>query len=650
MKLFTKKNSDYDSMPMKVYGDLVFKHFSRGLADVQEPLDYLSNQICYNKIMTKRYICYYFQVKSFGDTTSYNLLGTLRDVLRIKYSRPVYVDLMCESTPHQIKWNSMAMKNNIHIWRNSKKTKKEKSEAAEEQGFSSAMHDMEQMRQKRLENSWEYFKKCEEERTGIALTSVVFRIRIPIQDVNFSQILLETVSEVFQRQEMVVNPINMYLYDLIQLISPFKHEHTKLARMLLANRVLSTTITSSFEPTTQGHLNDGNLILGNDIKNHQLVKIDTHPKDQSGTNVLVVGMTGSGKSCMMKSVLEQVLAIGDYLYITDYEGNEYTPFGDAYGAVYLDLQGDDGKYYEPLRLTTLTDIPELNKGILQSAINGVYQLISVLMGKPLTASQEKLVSQAITEHAKSVGVDLDDKATWINSDKMSIKGLLPKLKVYSNSRQMLDKYGSQLTELVDTLSTYFEGVYKYMFTKPISFDELKDARIIITRFGSDSTSAVTGAEEVDLRIKQLTTMLLNSEIARYRRAKNQSFIMLYEELQRYLNHQGSSEWLNTIWTGIRKCNGTCIGIINDPGKLNQDISALINNSTYFIIGKTEDLKSLDYVFENPKLRGCRGLVEGLLKLNRCFLLKNNTTTTIFRCELPMVLVKSPIYSTRSDDK
>lgn len=643
-----KAEKDYNNNPMKIYGNLIFEHFSKGLSDTPEDLSYVENQICYNKIFTQNYVEYYFQVRSFGNELSYSILSILRDTIRNKYGRKVYVDLITECTPHRIKWNSTSMKNNLVVWRNARKRNQKRKSEDDKEGFSSAHHDQLDSRQKRLENSWEYFKRCDEMRTETCLATVVLRVRIPKEDLAYSTFLFEVIDEVFMREEISISPVTLYLYDFLQLISPFKHETSKLARTLVANRVLTTEHTASLGPLTQGKLNDGNIILGNDIKNRQLVKIDTHPKDQSGTNALVVGMTGSGKSCLVKAMLEQILAIGDYIYITDYEGNEYTPFGDAYGATYLDLQGEDGKYFEPLRLTTLTGDETLDKNVYQNAINGTFQMISVLMGKPLTEAQKNILSQAIEEYAKGFGVNLDDRSTWKNSTRMSIKGLLPKLKVYVNSTQLRNRYGFELTELVDTLTLYFEGVNKNMFRNPISFDELKDKKIIITRFGSDSTASVVGAESVDLRVKQLTKMLLDSEMARYRRSRNESFVMIYEELQRYLTHQGAGDWLNTIWTGIRKSNGTCIGIINDPGKLNHNISALINNSTYFIIGKTEDLVSLEYMFENPKLNNCKPLVEGLVNLNRCFLLTDSKVTTIFHCELPDAYIRSPIFSTRSD--
>ena len=63
----TKSEKDYNNMPMKIYGNLIFEHFSKGLNDVPEDLSYVENQICYNKIFTQNYVEFYFQVKSFGN-------------------------------------------------------------------------------------------------------------------------------------------------------------------------------------------------------------------------------------------------------------------------------------------------------------------------------------------------------------------------------------------------------------------------------------------------------------------------------------------------------------------------------------------------------------------------------------------------------
>lgn len=634
---------------MKLYGDLLYSFMTRGQTEKILDLDNVSNQIGFNRKVSHNYISYYIQISSMGSDMVPNLLSSIRNRVKLGSTHKIYVDLVTRSRGHKVKWNSSTMKTNVKMWKTTRKKKNNQEQINSEEGYSSSLTDMEVSWENRREGSWEYYKQCERRGTELSLTGFVFRIRMHKEDKVYLKLLFESLGEVFAKHNLRAKVINTYIYDAISEMSPFKHEGTKLASKLIADRVLSTEITSKISPLTQGKLNTGSLVLGNDQKNRQLTRIDLHPKNGKGTNIIMLATTGGGKSVIGKVLNEQILAIGDYLYIVDYEGNEYTPFGDAYGATYLDYGGDDGKYYEPLRLTSLTGIKEIDSTIVQNSINAVFMLTSILVGKPLTARQKKLIGKATIEYAKGKGVDFQDSNTWKSSSELTIKGLLPKLRNYNASRDMRNEYGSDLTELVDTFELYFEGIYSYMFTNPVSFEELSDSRLVIIRFGGDSKEELVGEDSIDIQVKQLTTMLLLQELSRYRRAKDQSFVIQLEELQRYLKHRGSGPWVNTMYTGVRKCNGTMMGIINDPEQLKEGLSALINNSEYVIVGKTEDMNAMKYMFETPKLRGCEDLVRSLSTMEHCFLIRNlEGLCSIFRAELPNKYLESPIFKTRTN--
>lgn len=650
---FTKKKKELKERNSvnvyKMYGNLLFSHITKGLTEKREPLDKVSVQLGYNRVVTKNEIHYYIQVASMNSELDDNLLSVLRDTARNQYGRRVAIDMISRNIPHHIKWSSRSMKGNVDIWRNIKKKNSSNKTAADEEGFSSAVMGDIYNRGLWRENSWKYFQDCQKKGTEVTLTFIVFRLRIPVEDEEYAFLLFNVLDSIFVSADLGVRQLNTYLYDAMNIISPFKHEEEGFSKRLIAERCLTTKVISAFTPITQGRINQGNILLGNDRRNRQGVYLDTHPKGNGGTNILVVGATGSGKSFLIKNCLEQVHAFNDFIYITDYEGNEYTAFGEEYGALFLDLKGRDGRYYEPLRLCSLTGVPDIDQEILPSSINGVYELMAVLLGHPPTSTQRNLLSMAMQEYAKGFGVDYNDESTWALSKNMTVKGLLPKLKAFSKSKEMIMSYGQDLIELANTMELYFDGVYKYMFQNPISFEELKNEKIIITRFGSFNTGSVTGEDAVDLKIKQLTMIQLNYELARYRKSRTESFMIVFEELQRYLQHTGSLEWVNASWTGIRKCNGTCVGIINDPSKLNKGISALINNSEYFIVGRTEDLQGLGYMFETPKLQGAEPLVKSLMEMKNYFLFKYGHTTSIFKCEVPKAYANSPIFKTRNDE-
>lgn len=641
---------DKKTKKSKYYGDLLFNIITRGATDEYLDLDNVSIQMGFNRLTSKKFVAYYVQVSSFHVEISPNVLSDVRKTLKLLNTGNIYVDMICRYKPHKTKWKSTAMKNNVELWRTIRHNNKKKKEKHEEEGYADSTEEMSIDWGNRREASWKYFQECDKYGIATPLVAYIFRIRVPKSDRDINlKLLFDNIVETFSLYGMNVKFMNTYMYDIMNEISPFKHTTTKFASKLIADRVLSTEITTAFNSLAQGELNSGNIILGNDIKNRKGVHIDTHPKSGKGSNVTIISSTGGGKSVLAKSMGEQVLANLDYQYIIDYEGNEYTPYGDEYNATYLDFSGFDGKYYDPLRFATPTGIPDIDKDIAKNALNAIYMIIDILLKHPMTATQKKLLNMALVDYTNSHGFYMDKQHTWDKSLSLSLKGILPKLQNYNHSEKYKHFYGKDLTELADTLENYFNGPESYMFRNPISIDELREKRLLIVRFGGDTKEELVGEEPIDTQIKQLTVMLLIQELARYRRAHNDSFVILLEELQRYLCHKGSIPWVNSMYTGIRKCNGSMIGIINDPEKLQGNLSALVNSSEYVIVGANKDINALKYLFNTPALAGCENLVRDLDQIQHGFLIRDKgNMCSIFRVELPKSYLESPIYKTRTD--
>lgn len=651
-KIASKNKTNSNTInPYKVYGDLLYSYKTKGLSERYTLSSDSDIQLCYNKCYTSKEVMFYYQISSFGDSVSTELLSALRSRIRGHYSYGVKIDMLAKSKPYKIKWSSGAMKDNQRVWRQYKKRANKAKSEADREGYSSALVNRMFRRQQRNEESWKHYQMCEEKRIGISLYSCVFRIRLPREDEYRITQIEHDLDDFVQTEGITLKRVSLFMHDFMNELSPFKHDDTKMASILLADRGMTSDITSRLLSSDQGRLPSGQLYLGNDIFNRDTVYLDVLPKTQAMTNTWLVGGSGAGKSTLTKNIIEQAIAWGLYVYVNDYERTEYTPIGEAYGAEFLDLGSGNGKYFEPLRLSTPSGDPELDSAIWSTAVSNTYAYMNVLKGSPLTINQKSVVSKAIVELFKQRGIIQSDPSTWAQGSVIRLHDLFNKIRSFKFSKSLMAEYGSELTELINMLEMYFgaEGIYSYMFTDPISFDELKDCNFIITRFGRDSKKSLTHEESVEVSIKQLTKMILEFELGMYRKSRGEHFLTIYEEVQSYLEHEGTASLLESLFAGIRKMNGTAIGVINDPSKLNKRVMGLLTNSENFIVGKLNDTKALGELASLKQLRGCESLIDRLNNEVNCFFFKTGNSRTIFKCQIPRSHVNSSIYKTRDTD-
>ena len=637
--------------PYKVYGDLLFSHKTRGLSDRPVPLNDSSIQLCYNKCYSGNEVMFFYQVSSFGDTVQSELLSAVRSRVRGFYEGKVYIDMLSKAKPYKIKWKSGAMKDNRRVWQMYKKRASNAKRQSEKEGYVSAMVRKAFARQERNEMSWNHYQRCEEERIGICLYSCVFRVRLPKDDEYQITAIEEDLDDFFKLEGISVKRISLFMYDFMSELSPFKHESTKMASKLLADRGMTSDITARLLSSDQGKMSGGQIYLGNDIYSRDTAYLDLLPKTQSMTNTWLIGGSGAGKSTLTKNIIEQALAWGFYTYVNDYEQSEYDPIGETYGATFLDLGSGNGRYFEPFRLSTPTGIDKLDSEIWSSAVSNTFAYMNTFKGSALTVGQKSIVSKAINELLKESGVSKDDMSTWGDGITIGLHSIFTKVRSFKFSKNMMAEFGSELTELINTLEMFFgeDGIYRHMFTNPIVFDELKDSKFIITRFGRDAKKSVTFEESIDISIKQLTKIILETELGRYIKSKGEHFLTIYEEVQNYLEHEGSAELLETLFAAVRKLNGTAIGVINDPSKLNSRLFGLLSNSENFVIGRLNDSTALGDLMKLRQLRGCEPLINRLSVETNCFFYRTGYTRTIFKCQIPKAHVNGPIYSTRDTE-
>ena len=81
----------------------------------------------------------------------------------------------------------------------------------------------------------------------------------------YKKILEDILNEVFIKCDITCYQINNYLFDVMKKVSPFYTDTTDFSENLINKKTVDTSIISRLLSVSQGKLNKGNLILGNDI-------------------------------------------------------------------------------------------------------------------------------------------------------------------------------------------------------------------------------------------------------------------------------------------------------------------------------------------------------------------------------------------------
>jgi hypothetical protein len=127
------------------------------------------------------------------------------------------------------------------------------------------------------------------------------------------------------------------------------------------------------------------------------------PAATEGTNIVVRGTTGSGKSFYAKALLTGMLLAGFRVVVFDVDG-EFRAWCEAWGGTWVDHTPGSGRYVEPMRVAP-------RPGGYEEMVRRVAAVVSLLAGG-LDALGENVVDKVTTATCQAVGIDPRDQATW----------------------------------------------------------------------------------------------------------------------------------------------------------------------------------------------------------------------------------------------
>lgn len=531
----------------------------------------------------------------------------------------------------------------------------------------------------------------------------LYKVRVMIvitgqRSEEFTRVLKDFERMCEHRTGLQVRRVTGVIADTVSDFSPFSAEMTKESKRKIRSTFTSDELRAQWHPFEQGIVGYGTTYLGTNIETHSPVFHQFKRDVTDAEIVIILGMSGSGKSYLMK-LLSTQLAANDNMIMTinDYEGGEYKGLGvlleKDFQVVSLDLGMGSGRYLDPVPLVPTGD-DEMDLTLFTRSRKNVIDLFRAVAGGETLSTYpwiRLIIERGVDLFYSSKGVS-QDVSTWSNLAGCSIYSVYEYLKEYRPSfddllvsvtaedkkvlkeedirelyKNALQAFQADRLYFLETFGSYFDKSKKLnnYFTKPVYLSDIIDAKLVICDYN------MRGVPESQLSELDAILIPMNAATVAYYRtvypfARGLYNVKIWEELQRFSSLPNAVEILKTPITGGRKAGDINIVASNDPAKLvEKDEYSLFANYTLAMVGKiksptyqekvcqalgitdlSDELAEIGAVIEEDE-----GLTSGYDEVHsepykKAFILKlNSGESAVVKADLPKYLSDTPLFRT-----
>ena len=531
----------------------------------------------------------------------------------------------------------------------------------------------------------------------------LYKVRVMIvitgqRSEEFTRVLKDFERMCEHRTGLQVRRVTGVIADTVSDFSPFSAEMTKESKRKIRSTFTSDELRAQWHPFEQGIVGYGTTYLGTNIETHSPVFHQFKRDVTDAEIVIILGMSGSGKSYLMKLLATQ-LAANDNMIMTinDYEGGEYKGLGvlleKDFPVVSLDLGMGSGRYLDPVPLVPTGD-EEMDLTLFTRSRKNVIDLFRAVAGGETLSTYpwiRLIIERGVDLFYSSKGVS-QDVSTWFNLAGCSIYSVYEYLKEYRPSfddllvsvteddkkvlqeedirelyKNALQAFQADRLYFLETFGSYFDKSKKLnnYFTKPVYLSDIIDAKLVICDYN------MRGVPESQLSELDAILIPMNAATVAYYRtvypfARGLYNVKIWEELQRFSSLPNAVEILKTPITGGRKAGDINIVASNDPAKLvEKDEYSLFANYTLAMVGKiksptyqekvcqalgimdlSDELAEIGAVIEEDE-----GLTAGYDEVHsepykKAFILKlNSGESAVVKADLPKYLSDTPLFRT-----
>lgn len=375
------------------------------------------------------------------------------------------------------------------------------------------------------------------------------------------------VTETLKASDFFVSECKFCQEDAFSSVLPFNKISDVLKKKTQRN-VLTSGAASAYMLTGYDTADENGIVLGINQIDGSLYNIDLFDeRKHKNANLNIIGTSGAGKTFTMQLLAERMRFTGTVCYIiAPIKGYEFRSMCDALGGEFIRIAAGSDNYINVMDIRA-EKIDGYNNSISRLSVK-IQQLIIFfsLIVKDISAEEEQVLDEVLTETYKSYGITMDNKSLFESDGNLRI---MPKLSdVYERLQ------GKPYSErLVSGLKRFVQG----------SFSAFNHC----TNIDANSKFVVIDLSELDGKMLPVGMMVALDFIwDKIRSDKNLRKAIFIDEIWELIGATSSrlaAEFCLTVFKTIRGYGGAAIAATQDlsdffsldDGKYGR---AIINNS------------------------------------------------------------------------
>lgn len=560
-----------------------------------------------------------FQYSQTNQVTAYYYIDQLPEEMEIGYRATlrsvapigVGINFIELNENFEINWNDPAFKSRMTIRDTVAKDKEQEYQNESEYTAHKNKHDRDV--EERLVKSIQYVRTATMNKVDVRK---LLKVRILViitgnRGADFSSTLESFERLCNSRDGLKYHRIHNVITDTVKDLSPFRLKLSEAQARKYPSTLSSDELRARFHPFEQGIVGYGRTYIGTNIHTNSPVFVEFKRNPTDAEIILALGMTGSGKSFLIKDIVVQLPAHSNMVMtINDYEGGEYDMLGDLVAqdgtTVKLDFSKGSGRYYDPTPLVS-TGVPSLDEALIQNATENIIALFRAIGGKTLLENHDwipKIIENGTNQFYRDLGVT-EDTSTWIYTAGKSIYDVYQAMLDYRPLDESdLEKFQQDRAHFIEKYAPYLDKTRKInnYFKHAVSLHDIVDADVVICNYN------MRGVSESQLSELDQILIPLNASIISYYRtifpfARGKYNIKVWEEVQRMNKLEGAISLLKTPLSGGRKMGDINIVSTNDPAELlKEDVFNLFDSATLRLVGKIPSAQTRELVCQRLGLQ------------------------------------------------
>lgn len=566
--------------------------------------------IGYNSIATLTSVRRYFRIVDVPKYLDENLFQFLRNQLASNIDTSVavqeeelpevHVNYRVNMKPHHINFSAKVMKDRKRLW-DQAINESEAEIASDKSHFRNQSQDKVLERNKWLSESWTAFQRANESNMATPVIEIIIEIAVLRNDrysTNIMDSCVRKLGDYCGTRSIVLEEIKgglwNSLWEFMKMYPPVASDDLLTLPPDVPRRPVPTNVIPALMGIEQGTIRGSEIFLGLDMFTAKFVYKDAGVSGEA-ENILITGMTGSGKSNLCKSMTLNFSFNGYTVLALDRDG-EYRQLVDAYKGHLIDFES--GNYFDTFEIADLTGDLSIDGTLYNEAQAATMAIFNILCADPncsaMTANEKSMFSDIVSEMDKNLGIDALNPNTWYKSksEKYSYREFYRILCSRLQDPDYQRKYGHDHQLFVNKLSPYFSetGNQRGRFQHAISVNqiyELIDSNCPMIDFNLHlpESEQTPSAETL---IKMISASHLMSIILSHNKARKQFTLCIVEELNRMLNNQQALEIASAMATGNRKKNAVSIFLSNTPAQFidgDKNLQNIKANMNYLLFGR-----------------------------------------------------------------